>query len=360
MAIDKKSTPLPAEAYVPIQVEVPDWFDLAANDKQTVMDLETFKGQAIDVHKIGGRPETDVNISVSGQANTERGTTTDQQDFHSTAFGSFNNPAEVGPFATQRLQVKVDNQSNTDHTQASGTPYQWFINYVIKEVPVLEKLRRNIPLTNQEAAVVREFGLDTRERLAVPPDESPIHQPNLVDKRIITDDAVVETVDIDNTGESNAVTLLDQNIRASEVIYVTGLQVNGQNYTEADNLIIDMKRADERQYYDIETFGVPDPTYTMDLHLPFLDKCIVTAYASQAVTDVDVKIEYTRVERTLLEKALYGLEEEVKANDDLADRRRKLYDVLRKHISTGLPLNQEKLIEATAPDMSARARGRGR
>lgn len=338
MSVDKTVTPLPTATNAPVRVELPQWFDLAADDRERLLRHSNFGDQHVDIEYIGGRPEPDVALQLSSTVTEAgRGEVDRRDEYDTTAIGGFTEPASVGPIATSSMTWNVRNRSSTPHTQSGGTPYQAFINYSVRPLTVLEKLQRGIPLTQTENELRQQYNLDTYQTYNVTPETDPFYDPNLEGKVVIEDDSITQTFDIGNAGESNAVAVLDQNVRNDEVLYVTGISVNSQEYGYADDLTIQFSRRGGDTFYEIESFGMPGQPYTADLHIPFLDDVTVSAYAENALTDVDITVEYARARRTLIEKALYGLQNGVKSNDAAAQNRMNAYREFRDLMRAGMP-----------------------
>ncbi len=59
-------------------------------------------------------------------------------------------------------------------------------------------------------------------------------------------------------------------------------------------------------------------------------------------------MEFARVQRTLVEKALYDLEDEVGAAGALGSRRQQLFDQIQNKLRAGLSINLERQ-RAVAP-----------
>jgi hypothetical protein len=270
----------------------------------------------------------------------------------SSALASFDEPTETGPAATERLEIEADNRSATGYTQAGNNAYQLFFNYVVRDLRILEKIRRGIPLNDNERRLAEDLGLARRERLKVPPEEDPLYGPDLEGKVLKGTNAEVATVNINSTGQDNGVSLVSLRPRDGEVIYVTGVSINGQNFSSSDGLLVGFDRNKAADFYQLDTYGLPSNPYKADLHIPVLDTVEVEVFASSTLTGVDVTLEYAKVERSLLEKAIHGLENEVKANDDLARRRTALFEKIRRRLRAGLPIEEGDMVEATASDMS--------
>ena len=352
MSFETTYTPLPPQRAAPITVTVPDWFDLPSNDTHTLRRQRQFGDQVINVESFGGRPEPDVFLELDARVSRSTGVERERQSWETTALNTFDNPVDVGPVATDELTWRVRNRSGTDHTQAQGAPYQAYTAYTVRSLTVLDKLRRGIPLTKEEQSIMRKFGLRDRDLLNAPPTRDPIYEANLEEKTVRREDAVVDTVNVTNAGATNAETVADISVSDSEVVYVTGLTINGQSYGYQDDVQVQFTRDGVDDFYRLGAYGLPGYPFEVDLHLPFLSEAQVSVFAQNAVSNVDVRVEYATVERTLQEKALYGLRSEVRANDDQAQRRLDLYDKMVTRLRTGLPL--EPLIESvTSPRQTA-------
>lgn len=337
--VDKDRTPLPATPFAPVQVELADYFDLAANSDVERLDQRRFGNQAIDVRKVGARPESNVTVSVETTRQTNDGRITESDTFDTTGLNSFGTVTDSGPFANERLVWSFSNRSNTDYTQANNNVYQAHLNYVIRRMTVVEKLRRDVPLTDDEEELARRFGLLQRESMGLPQDLPTYLQPNLEDKVIRERESEVQTVTISTTGIADAVPIASESkLRQRGVVaYVTGIQLNSQNFTRSDNLKVRFTRSGTDGFYDIETFGMPGyaDEYKADLFLPFTDQMNVSVWADNSnnntPSNVDVNLEYSIVERTIVEQALYDLSNEVQNVGLLRD--------IQRQISAGVPIN---------------------
>lgn len=358
MAVDLSVTPQPNDPvaqFAPIQVEIADWFDLNANDSHESIHIKpsTFiQDRVVDVRKVAGRPETDVDVEVETTYNNKRaGEVTETNLYATTAMGVpahsdiFVEPVEKGGVATRELKITAVNNSGTSFTQGGGDAYQMFYNYVIRKLSVVDKLRLGLPLTDIESRLARQFGLTLRENLNLPADHDPIYDPNLAGKVVTQGEANVETVDIDNTGAANSVPISDETIPRDRVLYLQKISVNGQTFSSGDDLQVLVRRGGDN-FYQISTYGLNGLPYEADLHIPFFDSMDVEVFAANTINNVDVKVEYTYVERTLIEKALYNLENQVKADDNLAERRLELFQEIRNRIRAGLPIEPEVRQEA--------------
>lgn len=386
MAVDQSVTPLPVQDFVPILVEVGDWHDLDANSSATVLETSRFGDQVVDIHKVGGRPETSVSVEIEATFTDERGQTTETQRYESTAFGNFNNPIETGPVATDRLEWRTVNRSATNFTDALGTPYQTFVGYSIRRMTVIEKLRRNIPLNEGERRLAQRvfpgesLSILDQHELNIPPLVDPAYQPNLEGKNVVRAEAQATTVNLSGTGTGNAVDIVDETTdrdpttgTRADVLYLTSIGINGQEFDENDGLNLRILRDTTEEFGEVKTFGVPGigqgsaaitteagntvdgaafPAYEMDFFVPFFKRMTVQVYADgNAVNNIDVRAEFARVERTLVEKAIYGLESEVRTDDDLAELREQLFQQIRDKIRVGLPIEVER--QQTAEQLAA-------
>lgn len=363
MPVDTAFTPFPNDpvaAFAPIQVEVADWFDLNANSRVESVEIPptAFLGNRIvDIRKVAGRPENNVQVRVETTYNREQAGEIEEVNIYDTnAMGvpasanEFVDPVTSGGVATQRARIFAVNNSGTDYTQGGSDAYQMFYNYAIRDLTVIDKLRLGIPLNDTEQNLAAQFGLTRRERLNLPASRDPIYDPNIEGKTVVQGEADVQTVDIDNTGAANSVVISDENVNANQVLYLQRVSINGQDFTSGDDLQILVRRGGD-QFYRIQTFGMNGQPYKADLHIPFFDSMDVEVFAANAINNVDVRVEYTYVERTLIEKALYGLENEVRADDSLANRRRELFNEIRNKIQAGLPIEPE--VRQEAQEMSA-------
>jgi len=358
--LEKAITPLPGDLLVrraPFQVEAGEWFDLAAESTETVLEHSAFADQELDVMQAGGRPETDVSIVIKTGSRGARGR--QQQRFDTTALGGFDNPVDVGPEADEDFQWQIRNDSTVDHTAGSPPRYQAFLNYVVRDLSVLEKLRRGIRLSTPEDRLQRRLGLFKRSRLNIAPQRDPVYEANLEDKNVITDGAVAETVNV-NAGQSE--TILNRNVGGDVVVYVTGASINGQAFTAGDDVRLRFREGQGQHFYEVRTFAFPSQPYELNLHIPFLDDVVVDVSAANTVAGVDVRVEFATVQRTLLEKALYFRDHEtaqVKADDDLADHRVGVFNRLRDLIDAGLPIPEEEVVRDVERDLAEAAQTAG-
>lgn len=344
--VDKKQTPLPGDSrFAPTQIELADWFDLSANSDETRLDLRQFGDHAIDVRKVGGRPETNVSVDLSTTRTSTDGRQTETDTFDTTALYSFGNVSNSGPFANERLQWTVKNRSNTDYTQGGNDAYQAHINYVVRRMSALEKMRRDVPLDGAvdaegpETELAREFNLDRREEVGLPVDVPAYLEPGIDEKVVRELESEVATVDVDATGAADRVAIASESQLRDRgvVVYATGLKINSQDYASTDNLKVRFTRSGTDDFYDLETYGMPGfaAEYAADLHIPFVDQMNVSVWADNnagnTTSNVDVQVEYAVVERTLLEKALYGLRNEA---EDVT-----LFDQVQRQVQAGVPVN---------------------
>lgn len=346
MPIQKEYTPLPGTRHTPVRIELPTWEDVPANSRTELMRHTIGEDTVMDVEYAGADPLADVDVQLSAAQNTRSGERTHQEEIDTEALASFGQPIEGGPTATTSLRWMANNQSATDYTQASAqTPFRTYLNYTIRQMTVLDKLRAGIPLNDPEDRLRNTLTLDKYLRMNILPEQDPFYQPNLKGKSVITDATSTDVFDIPNTGRTNAVEVVDFSPDPSEVIYIEGISVNGQDYGVGDDLTLSFVRNTNTEFYRLQTFGMPSGAYRADLHLPVLDRLTISAYAANALTDVEVRVKYARVNRTLLEKALYGLESEVQANDQLGDARYAAYERFRDLMRAGVPVTPN--IDAT-------------
>lgn len=371
MPVDTQFTPLPPEQLAPIRVEIADWLDLNANTAVPILEVNQFAGQAIDVRALGGRPETDVFIEAEGTFTDSRGVQEETTRADTDALGDFNFPITSGPIATDRLVWRADNQSGTAFTDAGNDPYQAFLNYEIRNLTIVEKLRRNLPLTNAEEALANRvmggevMSLVERDRLNVPPETDPAFQPNLEGKNVIETDAVATTFDIDTAGTVGAEAILDVRVDRdpvtqlpSDVLYLTSFGGNWAEFSETENIALRVLRGGTDEILRVNTFGLPgmgdgtgvssgvaagtsDPPYLSEVFIPATDRLTVQVFSDttgQTPNGLEVRAEFARVERTLVEKALYGLEDEVQSSDAFAQDRNELFERIRDKLRAGLPI----------------------
>jgi len=352
MTVNDNYTPLPPLGLTPMRVEVGDWIDLSSDSRQRILRQSLFRNQVLNLKHIGGRPEADVSLELSATAQTSRGEVTSSEEYETPALTSYDNPVNVGPIASKQFDWRVRNRSNTDYTQANNNPYQTFINYEVRPMTVLDKLRRGIGLSQQEHSLRQDFNLSKYTRMGVTPPKAPFYEPNLEGKTVIETKAAVETFDLSDTGEDGAETVFDYNVSSDEVLYITGLTVNSQDYTYDDNLLLEFTRDGTDNFYRIETYGIPGQGYEMDLHIPVLTDLNIAAFASNAINNVEVNVEYASVQRTLVEKAMYDLEAEVRTDDTLSSERSAAYEQFQELMQVGLPVarNIDKVLSETGAD----------
>jgi len=352
MTVNENYTPLPDLANTPMRVEVGDWFDLDADSRERLLRHNLFRDQIIDLQYAGASPASEVSLELVATAQTSRGEITTEEEYQTEALASFSDPVDVGPVATTQLDWQVRNRSNLAHEQAGNNPYQAFINYEVRPMTVLDKLRRDISLSQSERQLSRDFNLGKYTRMNVTPPKAPYYRADLDGKTLRETSAVVDTVNISGTGAGNAETIFDYNVRPDEVLYITGLSVNGQSFSYDDNLILQFTRDGTDSFYRLETYGIPGGDYKANLHIPILTDLNVSAFASTAINNIEVTLEYARVHRTLLEKALYDLEGEVATNDSLAAERSAVFEELQQLMEVGLPVvdNIDTVLSETGAD----------
>jgi len=314
--------------------------DVPGDSRTTVLDDRVGGEQRIDFTLAGGRPEPQVSLELSGTSRTTGGEATDSASYETTAFSGFADPIEAGPTATGSFSWRVRNRSSTDYTQATNSAYQTFIGYAVSQLTVLDKLRLGYPITEAEDRLREKFQLDRYTRFSLVPSRDEFYAPNLEGKSVIAEQAHVDTFDVQQAGEGNRATVLDLDVHPEEVVYITGVAINGQDYAPGDNLTLTFTRNNgAEEFYRMETIGFPGIEETLPLHIPILSDLTVGAFANSPVSNVDIQIEYARVHRTLTEKALYGLSGEVKSDDRLAGVRTDAYEMVRELIEAGVPIN---------------------
>lgn len=335
MSLQKSSTPTTPDSYAPVQVVVADAFDLPSKDIQKVLEVRKLGSQAIDVQEIGGEPFDNVDLEVEGVNKAE--SLTDNVSIDAGALYSFGNSTSAGPLATSRFEWKVHNRSSNDYTtgDANHNPYRAYVNYVIRRLSVAEKIKHNIPLTDSEKKLSYRFNLNGTNQYELPIDIPDTILPNLSAKEIIENKDVVRRININDTGSSNSVNIAkEKNLQSRDLVaYINKLEVNTEKFNFGDKLVLQFVRGGTHDFYHLEARGMPgqSDTYRADLHIPFTDQMDVNAFASNALTGVNVKMEYTLVKRTIVEKALYDLSGEV--NND------KLYNEVKDRLKAGVSLN---------------------
>lgn len=345
MAYSKEYTPLPPRRLAPLRVTVADVFGLPATDTRELLDHQTFSGQLLDVNRIGTQVADDVDVQLSTTETTARGETSQTETYAAGAVGAFDEPIDSAPVATERVRLTTRNRSQTDYTQAGSGLFKSYLDYTIRPLTVIEKVRRNIPLTGREEQLASRYNIPERERLNVPKEIGDVHKANFAEKVILDEGSTVETVDISTAGRRNATKILDVRPSPNEVIYLTGISVNGQDFTAGDSLQLAISRGDNRDVARVDTLGLPNAPYQAEFHLPTVDRLNIAAFAGAPVSDVEVRVETTRVERTLLEKALYGLDNQIKSNDAQASRRTAIYDEMQARIAAGVPVVRDDVAE---------------
>lgn len=345
-------TPAPRQPLTPITVEVPSWDDLPANTRVDVLD-ESFpaRDQAITVNYVGGRPHDNVTL-ITNSTEIQESRVTRSREFDSNSVYSFGNKIRGGVDPTDSLTWTVWNQSSTDYTQASvNDPYQSTINYTIRNIPVLEKVRRGMELTGTESELAEEFSLERRGEIGVPRELDEVLKPNLDGKTVLDRLAVGETFDIRSSGERNSVNVLSRNsLRSNGVVaYVKSLEINSQTHTLSgasiyeDDLVV--KFEGDEYTYEIEAAGMPGlgDDYTAELHLPFTHSLDIEVYSpNNAPRDIDIQAEIALVERDLVEVALHNISEEVQlGNSQGADSDRlRLFNELRRRMKAGVGVSE--------------------
>jgi len=314
-----------------MKVEVADTESLQANDQASVLQVTQFRGQAIDVQKIGGQADTDVIIQVKGVNGAESLTNTFNVD--ASALHTFGNPTTAGPLATSRLEWTVLNNSPSN-TYTGSNAYKTHINYILKNMSVAEKMQRGFPLNSDEQALAQKYGLDNLLNEGLPIVVPDYVKPTLSQKEVVEDREVAKTFDISATGRSKAVNVASQTgiEKRNIVVYVTGLEINSENYTISDGVTVEFVRNSSDSFYDLNTAGLPGQSnnYKVDLFIPFTGQMDVNVFSSSTVNNVDVKLKYSIVRRSMVEKALYNLSSEVTKSS--------LFNDVRDRIEAGVSL----------------------
>lgn len=313
MSLQTSTTPTPPTQFAPVQVEVADYLDIASHDKKSVFKVNRFGGQAIDVQKIGGQPHDSVEIDVTGVNGAE--SLTNEASVEASSLERFGNPTTAGPLATSRFEWNVNNRGNTDYTESNGNPYKTHINYILRPLSVAEKLKRGFPLTQEEKNLASKYGLDSIANAGLPIKVPAVIRPTMETKELIEDKEVATTIDITNTGSSSAVNVAsEKNLRSNnQVVYINRLELNTGSFDYSNGITVQFVRDNVDVFYELTTNGVPGQAdyYSMDLHIPFTEQMDVNVYANGSSTGVDIKMKYSVVARTIVEKSLYGLENEV-------------------------------------------------
>lgn len=334
MLLNRRYTPLPPVATTPLRVSTPVWFDLPANGRVEVFEA-TLPGDVLfDLVGLSGTNAADVSLEVKTTTAARSGKQTLTRTYPLLAQGGYDTPLR-GPAATDHVQITARNPSATTYDTGNAGVFRVYLDYEIRPLSVVDKLYMGLPVTATEEQLASEFGLPTFTDLGLAPRRSPLYEATLDSKSVITDASEVAVVDVP-AGGSTAV--FEQAVPRDRVLYVTGLSVNGDDYTSADGLEIGFTREGPDEFYRLDAYGALPQPAMLPLHVPFLDACTIDVHAAQAVTDVEIRIEYAWVRRTLLEKALYGLAGEVQADDRLAATRQQVYADLQRFLTAGLPI----------------------
>lgn len=335
MVIDQNSTPLPPVRHAPVQAVAATWDDLPANQRLELLRHPIQGDQRIEIDEVGGSLVDDVTVELTGTSRTQRGSQDTRTSIPTAGLADFATPVSGGVGATEQLTVGLRNRSATAYTQANGTPFRTYFAYSVTGLSVLEKLRYGIPLTDREVSLRDEFDLHHYDRMNVLPDHDEFYAPNLVGKAVLAEEASVERVDVD-AGSSSLV--FDHDVAADEVLYVTGLRVNAEDYSFGQGLQLEWTRAGTNQFYTLDTHAVPGLDYELPLHIPAFTDLSIEATANQALTDVTVHVETARVRRTLLEKALHNRDNGVKSDDQYASARADVYETFKRLLAAGVPI----------------------
>lgn len=378
MPVEKAFTPLPPVRRAPVLVTTADWHDLDANSSTRVLNVRNIEEESLDVLEVGGRPEDDVDVEVVAQYASQRGQQTETQTVDTDAQGDFNFPATSGPIATDSLIWRTVNRSGTDFTDNNNNPYQTYMTYAVRPLTVVEKLRRGIPLDQREQQLAnRRFPgealtLNERENLELPPAVDPAYQPNLEGKRVIEHKTSTGVVDLAEAGTEGAQSITTQNVRRAsglpiDVVYLTDIGINSAEFSETENLTISVIRDETDEILRVPSFGLPgigtgtgvtsgnaagtsQPPFLANFHIPFLNKMTVRVFSDtdgQTPNGVEVRVEFARVQRTLVEKALYDLSDQL-GGGALRQQREQLFEQIQAKIEAGLPLTIERQ-QATQP-----------
>lgn len=368
-------------------IEVADWLDIQANSSVTVLDTDlTGSEQAMDILAVGGRPEDSVTVETIANFVDIRGSQEVTQELVTRATEDFNAPITSGPVATTRFRWRVVNDSGTAFTAGGNDPYQTFIRYAIRPLTIVEKLRRGLPLsgpTEENLATTvlpgQVMSLTERNTLDIPPEVDPAFQPNLDGKKVIETETFTISGDISATGTDEGLTVLDERVRRSpetglprDIIYLTNFGGNWAEFEDDDDLQLRIIRNETDEVARIKTFGLPgigtgtgvtsavqagtsQPPYLSQAHVPATSRLTVKVFANGAAANgIEVRAEIARVERDLVEKAIYNLRNEVRTDDGLAERRLDVFDQIRRLVRAGLPITvdvQREIdeVEAAAP-----------
>lgn len=360
MTYEEQYTPTPPVQNAPMRVVAPTWANLGANSRQTLLNQSFSGNELFDVEAVGGQPKEGVELELRTVRQERGGTRTYNTTLDSEAFGSLSEPA-TGPIATEEFEFSLRNRSTNDYSTGAAGPYRTFIEYTIRPLTVLDKIRYSIPLTGRDDQLRQKYELDTYDRLDLIPEQPNFYEPNLTGKTVVAESTMLDQVDVsaESTG-TPGVPVFEQQVRPDKVLYVTGIRINSDDYQPEDGLTLSVVRGGPDEFYRIDSHGLPSAPYQSDVHLPFLDDCSIRLVAQNPVENVDVRIEYAQVERTLVEKALYGLENEVRADDSLAQSRQTAYDLLREYIQVGLPIhdNLSNIIDSSGARDALAARTR--
>lgn len=334
--VSLNNTPTPTQEYAPITVELPDWFDLSSHSTNTLLKLDKFGTQSIDLNYVTSQVQTDVDVVIHATRRALNGTVDEPiYTLNTEGIQSFGNKVTISDVVNQQLIWEINNRSANAYTGANA--FQAVLNYTVSRLTVAEKLQRDVYLTSHDEKLASKYGLTKQVDAGIPITESTVTKPTLDDKEVVKDITVTEKFDISNSGSDHSVQLVDENNLESRnlVAYVTSLKINSQNYSHADDLTIRLQRQDNNTFYDIHTYGMPgfsNNQYKADLFVPFPYHMTAVAFAPTTTpTGVEVQLEYSLVERTTIEKALYGLQGEVPD--------KSIYNKVSEQIEAGIPVN---------------------
>lgn len=334
MLLNRGTTPLPPVRNAPLQVAAPVWFDLEANGRIDVFDVDVPASTIVDLEALSGTNAADIMLEASTVTRTQSGTQTQTRRYPTAAQGGYDKPVR-GPTASDQLSVVARNQGSAVYDAGNAGVFRTYLNYSLRPISLIDKLYMRLPVTQPESQIAEEFGLGQYTDLNLSPRRSPHYQSDLAGKSLITDATALDVVDVPAGGST---TVFDQRVPDDRVLYVTGVSVNGDAYTSADDVRLTFTREGPETFYEMDAYAAPAAPETVPLHVPFLSDATIAVEAAQAVSDVEVRIEYAWARRTLVELALYGLEEQVRANDRLADTRLAVYEDLQRFLTAGIPI----------------------
>jgi len=331
MTLDISKTPVTPNGFAPERVAVSDMVSVGATSTTTVLRVNNFQNQAIDVQEIGGESISNVFINVTGVNGAESLTSSFSVD--SASLYDIADSFKSGPLATSRLEWTIDNKTGTDYTVSGSGPIPSYLNYIIKEMTVVDKMQRNFPLSSKENALAQKYGLTNLDQKNLPIVKSPVAEPTLEDKEIVEKSGVAGTFNITKTGRTGGALVASESslARRSLVAYVTGVEVQG-NPNLSQNVYLEFTRGGSASFYDLNLQALPGRSQrrSIDLFIPFIDQMDVQLWSPSTINNVSVKLNYVLVERTVVEKALYDLTDEAE--------NQSLFNEVKDRLAAGVSL----------------------